>query len=492
MTKRPLRILFVASEMAPLAKTGGLADVVSALSAQLRLRGHDVRVVLPFYASIRDNLRAYGSALPSMGVPMGGHTEWCSVAMVQGPGNVPVYLLEHHGFYSREGFYNDASMGDYPDNPRRFGFLCRAALRLCHDTGFEPDILHAHDWQAGLLPWAARQPDSPLARRPHSVLTIHNLAYQGVYPAFHGELLGIPEELLGGDGFGWYGKLGLLKGGLLFADALNTVSPGFAREIQQPGGGFGLEEILQSRRDDLFGILNGIDGEEWSPGKDPYLPTPYTAKKMAGKKDCKRALQESLNLDVEKGTPLFGLVGRFTQQKGYHLALNALERLLPEGNMQVAVLGSGDPTLGEAFTALAARHPGAVGLHVGYSNQLAHLIEAGSDFFLMPSLFEPCGLNQMYSQRYGTLPIVHATGGLDDTVDHADEASDTGTGFKFHTPTPAALEAALREAMRLWRENPAFLRRMQERAMARDFSWDRSVKEYEALYRHAMKEPAPR
>lgn len=486
MPKRLLKILFVASEMTPLAKTGGLADVVSALSVQLRGRGHDVRVLLPFYAPIREELRAYGSALSSMGVPMGGQTEWGSVAIVQGPGNVPVYLLEHHGFFSREGLYTDAAMVDYPDNPRRFGFLCHAALRLCHDAGFEPDIIHAHDWQAGLLPWAVRQPTSPLSRRPRTVLTIHNLAYQGVYPIGFGEHLGLAPEDLGDDGFGWYGQLGLLKGGLLLADVLNTVSPGFAREIQQPGGGFGLEQVLQSRREDLVGILNGIDESEWSPENDPYLPAPFSARKPSGKKHCKRALQESLDLAADPAVPLFGLVGRFTQQKGYHLAIDVLGPLLREQPMQVAILGSGDPALADAFEALARRHPGAVGLHVGYSNQLAHLIEAGSDFFLMPSLFEPCGLNQMYSQRYGTLPIVRATGGLDDTVEQANEQTGEGTGFKFRDPTVPALDGAVREALRLWRDNPAFLRKMQRRAMKRDFSWDRSVEEYEALYERAL------
>lgn len=487
MKSTPLKILFVASEMTPLAKTGGLADVVGALARELLQRGHDIRVVLPFYRAIRENLRGYGSAISSMLVPMGGEELGCSVAVVQGPGGVPVYLIEHHQMFDREGFYHDKEVRDYPDNARRFGFLCRAALRLCEELDFQPDIIHAHDWQAGLLPHAILQ-DSNGSGRPATILTIHNLAYQGVYPLTEGGVIGISPEALTPEGFEWYGGINLLKGGLLYADLLNTVSPGFATEIRQPGNGFGMEGILEQRADDLYGILNGIDDEEWNPETDIHLPAHYNVKDLTGKAVCKRALQQTLHLREEEDTPIFGLVGRFTQQKGFHLALEALTHLLASGKeLQVAILGSGDPILADAFTALSYRFPGSVGLHVGYSEPIAHLIEAGSDFFVMPSIFEPCGLNQMYSLRYGTLPIVRATGGLNDTVQHVDEETGKGTGFKFVEPHTDALEAVLRQALRLYHDNPRLITKMRKAAMRKDFGWAKSVNEYEKLYKKALK-----
>lgn len=475
----------VASEMTPLAKTGGLADVVAALSAQLRGRGHDVRVVLPFYGDLRRQLTAYGSALPALRVAGPEGEEGCAVAVVQGGGGVPVFLIEHEGYYARPGLYHDAAMRDFPDNPRRFGFLCRAAVAFCLATHWHPDIVHVHDWPTAVMAYWLATGRHPWPHRPASVLTLHNLAYQGVYHPGHAGYLGIGADGWHPGGFESLGALNLLKGGIAFADGLNTVSPTFAREVTAPGGGFGLEGLLRARGEDFVGILNGLDTVEWDPARDRHLAAPFDAKDRAGKARCKAALQEAMGLEQRPGVPLVAAVGRLTEQKGFHLLHGALAGMLGRRDLQFVLLGAGDARLAEAFRGLAAAWPGRVAVHVGFSEPLAHQIEAGADFFAMPSLFEPCGLNQMYSLRYGTLPIVRATGGLEDTV--VDAAERGGTGFKFREATVEALAEAMERALDLWERRPATIRAMIGRAMKADFGWGRSVEAYEKLYERALR-----
>ncbi len=481
------RILFIASEFASLAKTGGLADAVASLAARLRRHGHDARAVLPFYRSVREQAIETRVSLDSMCVVMGQGEEWCAVHETE-CGGVPAMLLENHRFFDRPGLYHDSQMRDYSDNPRRFGFLCRAALQWCMDGGFAPDIVHCHDWQAALAPMYLKAWfwNHPVLGKAASVLTIHNIAYQGAYPAAHAAYLGIGPDSFTEDKFESYGGINLLKGGIYYADAVNTVSRGHAREITAPYGGFGLAPYLSNKREAFSGILNGVDYSVWSPESDSLLPARYSARDLSGKAACKRALQERFGLEPRGDIALFGAIGRLTGQKGFQLLRDCIEQAMQTMQMQFVMLGSGDSDLAAFFSALPSRYPGRAAAWIGYSDELAHWIEAGADFFVMPSLFEPCGLNQLYSLRYGTPPIVRATGGLNDTVEQYNEATGGGTGFKFMAPTPEALRDTIGWAVSTYYDRPAHLQAMIRRGMAKDFSWDRSIQEYEALYETAL------
>lgn len=482
----PLRILLISSEIAPYAKTGGLADVTAALAIHLRKRGHDVRVVAPCYRSVTE-IVATGSLqlhtdLASMCVRMGDGEEWCAVLCADG--TPPIYFIEHRGFFDRPGLYHDNLMHDYGDNPRRFAFLCRAALQWAMDTGFAPDIVHANDWQTALAPaylktwfW-----NHPTLGRAASVLTLHNVAYQGVYDASVYPYLGLGRDNFTAEGFESHGGVNFLKGGIHFADVVNTVSPTHAREITAPFGGFGLAPYLTRKGDAFRGILNGVDYDHWCPEKDPLIPARYSAADRRGKAECKLALQRAFHLDERPDVPLIGAIGRFVGQKGFHLVRGVIEDVLCDMSAQFAILGSGEWDLSSYFGTLPAQYPGRTGSYIGYSNELAHLIEAGADFFLMPSLFEPCGLNQLYSMRYGTIPIVRGTGGLDDTVEQYDEVTGAGTGFKFHAPTARALYNTIGWAVSTYYDRRPHLEAMIDRAMRRDFSWDHAIEGYEDLY----------
>ncbi|MBN1130351.1 MAG: glycogen synthase [Chitinispirillaceae bacterium] len=485
---KSLTILVVASEMYPFAKVGGMADVVASLSAALKRRGHNVAVVIPRYREIDLEKHDASVCLEPMGVWMGTHEEWCSVYLARSPDNVPVYLVEHKQFFDRPGLYHDNALNDYDDNPRRFAFLCRAALQLCKDLRFTPDIVLGNDWQTALIAAYLKlwHWNDPQLSKIASLLTIHNAAYQGCYSKHHYEYLGLGWNNFTETIFESYDLINLLKGGIHYSDMIVTVSPSFAREIAEPHGGFGLAPYCAGRRQDLVGILNGIDYAVWNPATDPKIPARFSAGDRSGKKRCKRALQEAFGLKKNASMPVIGAIGRFVDQKGFGLVMQIMERVLREMEVQFVILGDGNRELEEFFGTLPARFPGKAGSFIGFDDNRAHLVNAGSDFFLMPSQWEPCGLNQMYAQRYGTLPIVRAVGGLDDTVIQYDEETGTGTGFKFRDFSPDALYYTIGWAVSTWYDRPSHMKMLMAAAMGQDFSWDASAQQYEAACRRAL------
>ena len=482
-----MRIVHIASEAVPWAKTGGLADVAGALTAYLARAGHDVTLVIPLYRSIREAGFDLGSVERELGPAELGVDASAVIRAVPAPDGLRLRLVDAPDLYERDGLYGD-STGDYPDNLRRYSVLCRAAW--C-SLDAAPDIVHAHDWQAALVPVLLRAGLPPGARaaaegRPASVFTVHNLAYQGRFPPSEWPLTGLPEDWYAPDRLEYYGGINLLKGGLIAADRVTTVSPTYAREISTPEFGFGLEGVIRGLPRPVEGILNGIDTEVWNPAADPFLGRPYDPADPSGKAAAKRELQEEFDLPTDASTPLFGFVSRLVDQKGLPLFEALADRL---GGMpaQFVFLGRGEPRYEHLMEELGARF-GNVGSRVTFSERLAHLIEAGSDFFLMPSAFEPCGLNQMISQRYGTVPIVHAIGGLADSVVPVNPETlenGTATGIVFRSYDPEAFAAALDSALELF-SGKAELQRVIEAGMRVDFSWDASGREYERLYERML------
>lgn len=476
-----LRLLFVASECQPLAKAGGLGDAVAALVKTLARRGHDARVLLPRYAGI-DPVALGARSQGRIRVPMGGETLDAELWLGPLPGGGKVYLLERDDLFAGGGIYGvgaDAARDAY-----RFSFLSRAALQVVLDFGFDADVLHAHDWPTALTPayLAQLRADEPRLAHAGSVLTVHNVEYQGRFAADAWRWIGLPDEQRTAERFEDLGGLNFLKGGLAAADALTAVSPTYAREIQSEAGGHGLHPFFARRAPRLTGILNGVDEEVWDPSTDRFLLRNFDTRDLRGKLVCKRALQEAFALEQHDDVPVLGIVSRLAPQKGLDLLHEPLAAVLDEGRAQLVVQGSGDRALEEMFLALAARFPGRAGVHLGYSEETAHRIHAGADFFLMPSRHEPCGLGQMYAMRYGTLPIVRATGGLADTVAAYDESTGEGTGFVFLAPTTDACGAALRYAIDTWYRRPAHVARLRHRAMARRFSWDEAAARLERVY----------
>lgn len=483
-----MNILFVASEVVPLAKTGGLADVVSALGAYLKSQGHEVRIVIPFYQQIKDKNLPIETELHSMGVNMGpGIEEWCALRKAKGTGDVPVWLIDHDGFYGREGFYHDNAFNDYYDNPKRYAFLSRAALQACIDTDFKPDIIHAHDWQSALT--LAYQKvwywDNPIVGAAATVLTIHNAKYQGTYGGENYHYFGFSDEHFTSDKFEDHGRINMLKAGIFFADVVNTVSPTHAKEIASPFSDFGIAPYLNSKGSNFKGILNGIDYNEWSPEKDELIPANFSKDDLAGKAKCKEELQKSFGLNVDPKVPIIGIVGRLVDQKGYHLVIPILDAILENLDVQFAFVGSGDKGMEHFLREIPGRHQGKFGSWIGYSNEKAHLIEAGADMFLMPSIFEPCGLNQIYSLKYGTIPIVRAVGGLDDTVHNYDSANGHGTGFKFWNASTDAVYGTIEWAVKTWYNHPDHFAQLRQHGMSENFSWEEAGEEYVEFYQQA-------
>lgn len=485
--ERPLKIAMIASECVPFAKTGGLADVVGALPTALQRLGHEVIVIMPSYSSISWEKHAINRMWDTMGVWMGTGQEWCAVNYTRKTG-FGTYLIEHQRYFDRSGLYHDAAYNDYGDNPYRFAFLTRAGLQLCRDLNFTPDIVHVHDWQTALAPAYLKRwhwNDGALGGAA-SVLTIHNAAYQGRYSSDCWPYVGLGWDTFTGDNFEDHGTTNFLKGGIVFADAVNTVSPTYANEIRTAELGYGMAPFLNNRGDSFWGIVNGVDYDEWSPEADRLIPANYSPTDMSGKAINKAELQRRFGLEVNPEIPVIGVVSRFAAQKGLHLLSESIEWIANIMQVQFAILGSGDPDLQWRFGELPGRYAGRIGSWIGYDNSLAHLIEAGSDFFLMPSIYEPCGLNQIYSLKYGTLPIVRATGGLDDTVIQYNEASGHGTGFKFNDASAQALFNTVGWAASTWYDRPHHITQMRQLAMAQDYSWQRSAEEYEWLYARAL------
>ena len=481
------RVLFVTAECAPLIKTGGLGDVSGALPLALQRLGLDVRVLLPGYPAVLDAMgarAAQGRAITAL-----SHAGTTRLVEAELPNGVPVTIVDHPWLFDRPGGpYQDPAGADWLDNPERFALLSRVAALLATVAGpldWQPDVVHCHDWHAALAP-AYLRTRSPALRACPSVMTVHNLAYQGIFPPAWVGRLELPAASFTPDGVEFYGSLSFLKAGLHFADAITTVSPTYAREIQTGALGFGLDGLLRARSDALFGVLNGIDTEEWDPAHDPLIAQRYDAGSLAAKDANRAALQTELGLAASPAGALFGVVSRLVPQKGIDLVADIAERLI-ESPAQLVVLGSGDAELEQRFVRLAAQHPEKIAVRLGFDNALAHRIEAGADAFLMPSRFEPCGMNQMFSQRYGTPPIVRRTGGLADTVVDATRetlASGTATGFVFDEPSADALLAASLRAVAALRV-PETWRALQQSAMARDFSWSRSARSYAEVYARA-------
>jgi len=472
-----LRVLFAASECVPFAKTGGLGDVVGALPAALASRGHDVRVVIPRY---RSTLKYEAERLNApLGVPVGLSTAWAAVWRAPiGDSDASVYLLEENSMFDRGGIYGDA-YGDFGDNLARYSFLARGALQLCRYLDFTPDVIHVHDWQASLLPLYLNTVEVGSNLQPAAtVLTIHNMGYQGLFSPDDFYQMGLSAEAYRSQGLERNGMINLLGAGIHHSTLVSTVSPRYAAEIQTPQGGEGLDGHLRSSGG-VVGVLNGIDDRVWNPHIDPHIAARYSEGDLGGKAVCKAALQREMGLPERPDVPLLGIISRLAHQKGIDILTSALSSILSL-DVQLVLLGSGDPATERLFHRLS-RETSNVRAYLGMNEPLAHRVEAGSDFFLMPSRYEPCGLNQMYSQRYGTLPIVRAVGGLDDTVSH------DITGFKFSELSPRALAETVAWAVHVYRNEPLRFRAMQRAAMAKDLGWLHAARQYEALYRMAVR-----
>jgi starch synthase len=478
-----LRILFCASEVTPYAKTGGLADVAGALPRALHQMGCDVRIFMPFYRSVRGKIDSVTPLAENLPIPVGIHDFRLHIWEARTSSGIPLYLLEKDELFDRGSLYGTPARGDYEDNAERFVAFCRSVHPLCARLGWYPDILHLHDWQTALVAsyyhyfWRY----DPNFLHAGVVFTIHNLAYQGKFPASYFSLTHLPPEAFSMDGIEFWGNCNFLKAGLIHSDFLTTVSPRYSREIQQPEFGYGMEGILRERRADLAGILNGVDYTVWSPEADPLIPARYDAADLSGKRACKDGLLSELGFPEEAyDLPLLGIIGRMASQKGFDLLLEAMEELMSLP-LNLVILGTGDAEIEQKLEEIADHYPDKLKVLFQFDERLAHGIEAGADIFLMPSHYEPCGLNQMYSLRYGTIPVVYRTGGLDDTVVDVLQYPLTGTGFKFYEYKADPFLYVVRAALELF-QNEQSWREIQERAMAQDFSWSRSAGEYLEIY----------
>ncbi len=477
-----MKILFVASEGLPFSKTGGLADVIEALPKALVALGHEVTVLLPRYRKTR----AVAVSVPSLTVPMGDGLRFPAIVEGGTLHGVYYYFVDDPEYFDRDQLYGVAGK-DYPDNAERFAEFCVTAIEFCKHV-WMPDVIHCHDWQTGLIPVLLRTryaEDSALREVP-VVFTIHNMGYHGAFPREAMKKIGLPESLFTIDALEFYGRVDYLKGALVYSDILTTVSPKYAEEIKTAEFGQGLEGVIQDRADSLTGILNGVDYAAWSPERDKVIASRYSPKDMSGKLICKKDLLETFGLPP--GTlnkPVIGIVSRFAGQKGFDLIEQIAVELLEE-DLAITALGAGEPRYERLLRELAKAYPGKFSVKVAYDNIVAHKIEAGADIFLMPSRYEPCGLNQIYSLKYGTVPVVRATGGLDDTIEEFDPATGRGTGFKFQAYDGPALLAAILQALSVFRNEPVAWRRIQLNGMAQDFSWQVSaieyVKQYEAAW----------
>src|SRR5712672_556990 len=473
-----MRILFAASEGLPFSKTGGLADVVEALPKALVAQGHEVAVVLPRYLGTK----VTAEVMPSLTIPMGG-TRLRFPAIGDGTtlSGVRYFFVDDPAYFDRDGLYGGKT-GDYPDNPERYAEFCRAAIEISKHI-WPTDVFHCHDWQSALVPVLLRTSysDDPLVKDIPVVFSIHNMGYHGQFTKDVIERVGIPQTLFHPEGLEFFGSVNLLKGGLVYADYLTTVSRKYAEEIQTRDYGHGLDGVVRGRADRLVGILNGVDYGAWNPEKDKLIAAKYSAKDLSGKQVCKKDLLEEFGLPLEHmGRPLIGIVSRFADQKGFDLIAEKAHELMRE-DLLLVVLGTGERKYEDLFKALAAAYPGRVGVKIAYDNTMGHKVEAGADMFLMPSRYEPSGLNQMYSLKYGTVPIVRATGGLDDSIEPFDVEHGTGTGFKFKEYTGEALLFAIRQALHHYMDERIW-KRIQLNGMAKDFSWKTPAAEYAKLY----------
>jgi len=495
-----MNVVYVSPEVAPFAKTGGLADVAGSLPKFIQNLGHKVSVFMPFYRQARKYFDGGGAEEDvidtgvSVSVPIADRRPAAQIFESRLPGSAArLYLVANDAYYDRDGLYFDhGKNADYSDNCERFVFFARAVLEAIDAFGLQPDVIHCNDWQTALVPVYTQTlcaGDRP-ASNARTVLTVHNLAYQGLFPRDAMNLTGLDSKLFNWQELEFYGKLNCLKGGLVFADVLNTVSRRYAEEIQTEPFGCGLDGVLRERAGDLHGVVNGIDYAVWNPETDGLIPATYSAADLSGKAACKKALLDDQGLPARDGVPLVGIISRLAAQKGFDILDAALDEIM-KLDVQMVLLGTGEQKYHELFEAAAARHPGKLAVNLTFSNELAHRIEAGCDMFLMPSHYEPCGLNQLYSLKYGTVPVVRATGGLADTIVdcNADTLADgTATGFVFRRYSPAELVVAVERAARAY-GRPKDWSRLVANGMGQDWSWGRSAREYAGLYEEAMGKP---
>ncbi len=490
---KPINILFVTSEVEPFAKTGGLADVSSALPKAIKELGHEIRIMMPRYRFISERKSHLHDVirLKEIPVPVGNQTELGNVKssfISNLKEKVQVYFLDSEKYFGRDGIYQSPKgKEDYRDNDERFIFFCRGALEILHRLGWQPDIIHCNDWQTGLIPAYLKTLYSTdnFFKSVKTVFTIHNMVYQGAFPPETMEKSGLPKNLFGPHGVEAYGKFNFLKAGLLFSDAITTVSEKYAEEIcSSDEYGAGLNGLLAHRKKDLRGILNGIDVHQWNPATDEFIYRKYDIKSVEAKVDNKRALLSRFGLKIKEITPLIGAISRLAEQKGFDLVLDIIDELM-KLDVQFILLGDGEKNIEKKFEHLHKHYPDQMVVCFGFDQELAHLIEAGSDMFLMPSKYEPCGLNQMYSMKYGTIPVVRATGGLDDTVEDY-SSNGKGTGFKFEKYDSKELLKAIQRAIKIYHQ-PDEWKKLIRNAMQKDFSWEQSAKKYVNLYKELLK-----
>ena len=471
-----MKIIMAASEMTPFAKTGGLADVMGTLPHALAKRGHEVIVFIPFYRCVDAPSAEF---MKDESIMVGSRSARFKIFSIFRKNGVRVFAIRKEEYFDRSELYGLADR-DYEDNAERFAFFNQAVMRAMAAMDLDAQVIHAHDWQTALIPVYAQISNPGLSEPVRTLFTIHNLAYQGAFDSHAFGCTNLPGQFFSMDGLEFYGRFNFLKGGILFADWVSTVSRRYAKEIQTPEHGFGLDGVLRAKHASLTGIMNGVDYSTWNPETDVHLPQQFGAGSITRKERCKSALVEELKLESAVKKPLFGMVTRFARQKGCDLLLQALPEMLQHGAL-FAVLGNGNAAYEKAFRHMAEQHPGQFAFTTGFNDGLAHRIYGGSDFFLMPSLYEPCGLSQLYAMRYGTIPLVRATGGLDDSVQGWDPKTRRGNGIKFQKADPADLVTGFEQAMDVYR-NSKTLATLRQNAMAADFSWDKSAAEYETLY----------
>ena len=488
MKNESLKVLFLSSEVAPFAKSGGLADVAGSLPLALKRLGMDVRLVMPYYRVVKDqNIK---NRLKKRNLEIFFNDEHLKANIFQasmGRG-IPIYLLDREDLYDRPHLYGDSG-GDYYDNLERFAFFAHATLRLMQYLEFIPDIIHCHDWQTGLIPALIRGPyrQSQYFSRTATIFTIHNLGYQGVFPPRKFPITGLNAmDFFHTDGLEFWGNISLLKAGIIYADAVTTVSPTYSREIQTAEYGVGMDGVLKRRQASLYGILNGIDYNQWNPAIDSHIAARYSPNQIKGKIECKKALIREMKLDHSlENKPLLGMISRLDSQKGLDLLVAILNKILAL-DVGLVVLGSGDERIQAAIKKAAQRHSGKMGIHIGFDNPLAHRITAGSDMFLIPSRYEPCGLTQMYALKYGTVPVVRETGGLNDTITQFNKATGEGNGFRFGPYDAKAFLTAIKQAVACYQDVKVW-KKIQMNCMQKDFSWDRSAEMYAEAYKSVLK-----
>ena len=492
-----MKILFVASEVAPFAKTGGLADVASALPQALKKLGHDVRLIMPKYREVDDRkfLLREVVRLREVVVPVAGKSLKASVKSAFIPNTkVQVYFLDYRPYFDREGLYVDPSSGeDHRDNDERFIFFCRGCLETLKLLHWQPDVIHCNDWQTGLIPLYLKTlyREDGFFNRTSTLFTIHNLAYQGNFPSSTFQKTGLPPEMFSpGSGVEFYGQFSFLKAGLVYSDLLNTVSERYAQEIQRsPEFGYGMEGVLKSRSKDLYGILNGVDYSIWNPEVDQFIPYKYNPEDLRGKIENKKVLLEENGLEFREDVPLIGSISRLADQKGFDLIGQAIDEMM-RMDLQYILLGTGDPKYHRLFEQIKRKYPDRIAINLRFDNRLAHLIEAGCDMFLMPSRYEPCGLNQLYSLKYGTIPIVRATGGLADTITEYDPQTGKGNGFTFNNYSADEMLKAIKRALKAFADKETWIKLMRN-AMGEDYSWEVSAQKYVVLYERLIKGKRP-